>query len=80
MTVPEQTFDARAYSVHWMRNKDVIETIYAENGHFNRTLSPLLFNKISSKDGGNYTCVMETRIRDLKPLNISGGTNVVYGE
>ena len=80
MTVSKETFEVRAYAVHWLRNNEIIQTVHAEKGHFERTLKPLSFDNISSKDGGNYSCVMETKLRGIKPLKIAGGTQAVYGK
>lgn len=80
ITLSRQIFDIKAISAHWTRNHKFIETVYAQNGNFNRTLKPLVFDQISSENGGNYTCLLQTKMRETKPLNFSGSTSVVLGE
>ena len=79
MSIPEKDkgVDVIPEAVHWLKNQVVIETIYADGGKFRRTLKPLEFNNITASNGGSYTCLLETKLKNIKPYNITGGPYVV---
>ena len=40
------------------------------------TLSPLVLLNIGVRDGGNYTCLLEVKLRNIRNYNVSDSTMV----
>ena len=40
------------------------------------TLRPLVLKNIGVRDGGNYTCVLEVALRNIRMYNVSDSTMV----
>ena len=82
MSIPKEDkgVDVIPEAIHWLKNQVIIETIYADGGKFRRTLKPLVFSSVAAANGGNYTCILETKLKNIKPYNITGGPYVITGK
>ena len=38
------------------------------------SLAPLVIKNAAARDGGNYSCELELRLRNIKPYNVSDST------
>ena len=71
--------DAHPEAIYWLKNKVIVpilcDKLYV--GELRTTLKPLVFSSVSPKDSGNYSCVLETKLKRIRPFNITGGPYII---
>ena len=59
--------------IAWFKDGEMMEE---NREHPRHTIDPMVIRNAGAEHGGNYTCLLEVKVRDLKQMNISDTTQV----
>ena len=63
--------------ISWLKNGVVQQSLRNPNpDNPADTLAPLVIKNAAARDGGNYSCELELRLRNIKPYNVSDSTMI----
>ena len=63
--------------ISWLKNGVVQQSLRNPNpDNPVDTLAPLVIKNAAARDGGNYSCELELRLRNIKPYNVSDSTMI----
>ena len=63
--------------VSWYKNGDLLESVRNRGPDKPLdTLRPLVLKNVGVRDGGNYTCLLEVELRNIRMHNVSDSTMV----
>ena len=73
----KQDARTRLKRISWYKDGILLESIRNPNpDRPEDTLRPLVLKNIGVRDGGNYTCILEVLLRNIKEYNVSDSTVV----
>ncbi|CAH3152459.1 unnamed protein product [Porites lobata] len=68
---------SRLKKISWLKNGVVQHSLRNPNPDKPvDTLAPLVIKNAAARDGGNYSCELELRLRNIKPYNVSDSTMI----
>lgn len=67
--------NTKLVKVSWFKDGVVNRTVLITGQpKSNNPLEPLFLKDVGVKDGGEYTCLLEVRLRDQRPYNVTDST------
>ena len=63
--------------ISWFKNGVLLQSVRNPDPRNPRDfLEPLVLSKLGVRDGGNYTCLLEVKLRNIKKHNVSDSTMI----
>ena len=61
--------------ISWFKDNNLLESVRNPDPQNSQdTLGPLPLNDVGVRDGGNYTCLLEVLLRNIREYNVSDST------